>query len=246
MQKPLAMISYAEVMWLNPHAFLLYIREWRNLRLVSAEFCALVDSHLKVASFKKEAPAQVVGRFLDRTPFLQAVHLDNMECVTDLMVFNIFKTCRLLKYIGLTYCQGISTNVLTFKPKSVIANIHGCWRLIQPGNQLSPISVVEVQLLALTSGSQVGVQHFFRFVRGGGMAKKMRKQIKEGLLFSELLQSNNSTLFTINKITFRLPSIARFIVHLSTPGKTSTYLWELIETPNNKMNWMCSQIIHLL
>uniref|UniRef100_A0A7S2XVH2 Uncharacterized protein n=1 Tax=Fibrocapsa japonica TaxID=94617 RepID=A0A7S2XVH2_9STRA len=143
--------SNCQEVWQNPDLVRLiseYVG-WKQMRVISKKIACEADSTVKALKFRPQSPEVSITGIAIKCNRIQSLVLDFVESVQDQTVKDVIYLCKNLRFLGVSYCALRSWDSISSKPSHLHINIHGCWRLLTPHKTISPMSVVELQMIAL-------------------------------------------------------------------------------------------------
>jgi len=204
---------------------------WKHFREICRSTGDVVCRFLKVVSLSKETPENVVWRIAKAFPNLAFLLLDGVLCVSNELVTKIMHLSN-LRYLSLNYCLNLSSDCFVNKPGGLVVSIQGCWRVLDPNSSISAVSVVEIQLLALQSGSFEGIEKMLAFV-----STLHKEEIRSNFLF-RLKPSFRGLIFNqgflINKLCETEFQCLIIVTINCFDGARKHFLWTL--THNEKIS----------
>uniref|UniRef100_A0A6V1KJC2 F-box domain-containing protein n=1 Tax=Heterosigma akashiwo TaxID=2829 RepID=A0A6V1KJC2_HETAK len=207
---------------------------WTSLRAVSKRFKDSVDSFLRLLVVRPGASKKMVLVLVGHAPKLSTIVLDGVDAVDNEVLHHIITKCNHLTYLSVAYCQNFDASVFRVKPNKLKVNIHGCWKLLSPHPMMSPITVIENQLLAFKATANVtscaeGLEKALSYM------SPSRKSQLEGL-FSPVLQNRFQPLTSYKSFFMRKLDLtsrlvpgagAAFLVSVDCGERVHDFLWLL-------------------
>mmetsp|Transcript_31091 Transcript_31091/g.41121 ORF Transcript_31091/g.41121 Transcript_31091/m.41121 type:complete len:282 (+) Transcript_31091:355-1200(+) len=225
--------------------------ERKTCRQLSRSLCPSIERSFTKIRFNSSTPKDVILSLVAKMPNLKVILLDGSTHIDDLGVKYIMLKCRLLRYLRLCYCRNLTTNVIAIRHPRVIVNIHGCWRIIGPHPNLTPLGVVELQILALQQNpldSSEGIQAAFEFtcpeqrkgVQAGNLSSKFLSPGFRDILFSKSFRIQNAVRRGSRCFIFTSIAIQTEGKHL----KENHYIWVLSRQTAGKYKncWMTKKV----
>jgi len=206
---------------------------WRNVRLVCEDFNATICLTIKMLVFNEGVPRRVLMQILHKFTNVSALVLDRAICVSDDVLEIIFERCHFLRYLGLAYCTNVSACGLSPKPPHVTVCIHGCWKLLDPHPSISAVSAVEIQILALRSQSQEGIDKMMSFV-SPGIQVRLRgifKLQRSGNVFDDLMYNEG---LTLHKLSSQANECSVVVEGKNVEGAVFYFRWTLSKSQHSR------------
>eukprot|EP00639_Heterosigma_akashiwo_P003581 CAMPEP_0194564996 /NCGR_PEP_ID=MMETSP0292-20121207/4423_1 /TAXON_ID=39354 /ORGANISM="Heterosigma akashiwo, Strain CCMP2393" /LENGTH=336 /DNA_ID=CAMNT_0039414227 /DNA_START=573 /DNA_END=1583 /DNA_ORIENTATION=- len=140
------------------------ITSWKSLRLVSKATGASVNKHMKQLVLSQNAPVDVIQGIISKMPNLQAISLEgSTTCTNDLLTF-VRNRCQSLKFLNISYCQGVTEAFVKNIPASVTVTLQGCWRASTPVRVVTPMTIADVQVRAIMNRTSQGLLKASEFI----------------------------------------------------------------------------------
>mmetsp|Transcript_37495 Transcript_37495/g.49404 ORF Transcript_37495/g.49404 Transcript_37495/m.49404 type:complete len:293 (-) Transcript_37495:256-1134(-) len=230
---------------------LLFSGCWKNLRMASRFFYTESNLQLKQLVLHQNTDKAMIKQIILCVPNVSALILDRLQSVDNDLLLFILKHCPNLKYLSLAYCDYFDCSVFEAKRRTLRINIHGCWKLLSPHPTMSPLTVVENQLLAFRAflnGSPDGITQATAYL------SPSRKSILESLFIPTIkpkyLPLAAYTSFCVRQINLASSFIPRcgaaFLISVCiASGDAKHYLWTLSQErtmPSLKGCWMTDLI----
>eukprot|EP00639_Heterosigma_akashiwo_P008261 CAMPEP_0194595630 /NCGR_PEP_ID=MMETSP0292-20121207/25093_1 /TAXON_ID=39354 /ORGANISM="Heterosigma akashiwo, Strain CCMP2393" /LENGTH=283 /DNA_ID=CAMNT_0039455567 /DNA_START=430 /DNA_END=1281 /DNA_ORIENTATION=+ len=97
-------------------------------------------------------------------PNLQAISLEgSTTCTNDLLTF-VRNRCQSLKFLNISYCQGVTEAFVKNIPASVTVTLQGCWRASTPVRVVTPMTIADVQVRAIMNRTSQGLLKASEFI----------------------------------------------------------------------------------
>mmetsp|Transcript_18293 Transcript_18293/g.27623 ORF Transcript_18293/g.27623 Transcript_18293/m.27623 type:complete len:277 (+) Transcript_18293:171-1001(+) len=206
---------------------------WKNLRATSKHFQSAVDSLLKLLVVRPGASKSTILLLLGHAPELSTLVLDGVDAVDNEVLMKVITKCYNLNYLSVAYCQNFDASVFRAKPDKLKVNIHGCWKLLSPHPTMSPLTVIENQLLAFKASAkgacEEGVEKALAYM------SPSRKSLLKGV-FSPVLQSKFQPLSSYQSFCIRRLNLSSrlmpeagvaFLVTVNSGERVQSFVWLL-------------------
>ena len=138
--------------------------KWKILRSINKTYETYALKHVDILIFLQDCPKHIIDTVSQKCSNVEAIYLFKSRYTDDEVVQQIYRNCVCLKELCLDYCSNVTTAIYRNKPSHVKLDIHGCWRLHSPSENMRPESVVELQMLAFQNIEDGGYDKLLQFV----------------------------------------------------------------------------------
>mmetsp|Transcript_19875 Transcript_19875/g.30106 ORF Transcript_19875/g.30106 Transcript_19875/m.30106 type:complete len:285 (+) Transcript_19875:35-889(+) len=207
-------------------------------RLISRGHRDGINRSMIKITIRPKAPASVIQIIIRSRPRATCLILDHCKDATDQAIQLIPKYMPCLTNLSIAFCSGVSIRAFANINPQMMVRPRGCWPIVSPSPALSPVDVIEIQLLALKEnepGKANGVQAAGKFWKASA---HNCKSLSEQDLSEGLRSILNCKEFHIRCLGTQAisSSLRRCFAHVrvsTEAGHVQHFLWNLVNEGNS-------------